>query len=101
MAAPCLGQLREDGLAVLAGIAGRAALAALARELMTIRSHRDAAPDGVTEITDTGSAAAGYAAFTGAGLIPHTDGTAVADPPSCCSCCLRPARRRRRRHLGR
>jgi hypothetical protein len=27
---------------------------------MTVRSYRDAAPDGVTEITDTGAAAAGY-----------------------------------------
>jgi hypothetical protein len=86
------GQLREDGLAVLAGIAGRAALTVLARELMTIRPHRDAAPDGITEITDTGAAAAGYAAFTGAGLIPHTDGTAVADPPQLLLlACVRPA----------
>ncbi len=85
-------RLREDGLAVLAGITGRAALTALARELMTIRPHRDAAPDGVTEITDTGAAAAGYAAFTGAGLIPHTDGTAVADPPQLLLlACVRPA----------
>ena len=52
------GQLREDGLAVLTGIDGRAALTVLARELMTIRPHRDAAPDGVTEITETGKVCA-------------------------------------------
>lgn len=86
------GQLREDGLAVLAGITGRAALTALARELMTIRPHRDAGPDGVTEITDNGPAAAGYAAFTRAGLVPHTDGTAAADPPQMLLlACVQPA----------
>jgi Taurine catabolism dioxygenase TauD, TfdA family len=86
------GKLREDGLAVLAGISGRAALTALARELMTIRPHRDAAPDGVTVITDTGSTAAGYAAFTGGGLVPHTDGTAVPAPPQLLLlACVRPA----------
>jgi len=86
------GQLREDGLAVLTGIDGRAALTVLARELMTIRPHRDAAPDGVTEITETGTATTGYAAFTTAGLVPHTDGTAVADPPQLLLlACARPA----------
>jgi hypothetical protein len=41
---------------------GRAALMGVARLLMTIRAHRDAAPDGLTEITDLGSAAPGFAA---------------------------------------
>ncbi len=86
------GQLREDGLAVLTGIDGRAALTVLARELMTIRPHRDAAPDGVTEITETRTATTGYAAFTTAGLVPHPDGTAVAGPPQLLLlACARPA----------
>ncbi len=85
-------QLREHGLAVLTGLAGRAELSVLAARLMTVRPHRDAAPDGITEITDTGATGSGYAAFTGAGLVPHTDGTAVADPPQLMLlACIRPA----------
>jgi alpha-ketoglutarate-dependent taurine dioxygenase len=74
-------RLRDHGLVTLAGISDRAALIGVARLLMTIRAHRDAAPDGVTEITDLGSAAPGYAAFTNSPLLPHTDGSSAADPP--------------------
>ena len=73
--------LREHGLVTFTGITGRTELASVARSLMSIRPHRDAGPDGVTVITDTGTAEPGYAAFTGAELIPHTDGTSVPDPP--------------------
>jgi alpha-ketoglutarate-dependent taurine dioxygenase len=91
-AADIAAQLREDGLAVLAGITSRDGLTALAGELMTIRAHRDAAPDGVTEITDTGATGEGYAGFTGGGLVPHTDGTAVPDPPQLMLlACVQPA----------
>ena len=76
-----MAQLRDHGLVTLAGISDRAALIAVARCLMTIRAHRDAAPDGVTEITDLGATAPGYAAFTDSELIPHTDGSSVSDPP--------------------
>ena len=48
---------------------------------MSIRPHRDAGPDGVTVITDTQTTDPGYAAFTDAELIPHTDGTSLPDPP--------------------
>ena len=48
---------------------------------MSIRPHRDAGPDGVTMITDTRTTDPGYAAFTDAELIPHTDGTSMPDPP--------------------
>jgi len=64
------------------GIAEPAALAAAARRLMAIRPHRDAGPDGVTVITDTRANDAGYAAFTDAELIPHTDGSSVPDAVS-------------------
>ena len=75
-------QLRDQGLVTFSGIADPAALAAAARRLMAIRPHRDAGPDGVTVITDTRANDAGYAAFTDAELIPHTDGSSV--PESNC-----------------
>jgi hypothetical protein len=73
--------LREHGLVTFTGITDRTTLASAARRLMSIRPHRDAGPDGVTEITDTQAADPGYAAFTDAELIPHTDGTSLPDPP--------------------
>jgi hypothetical protein len=73
--------LRDHGLVTFTGITERSTLASVARRLMSIRPHRDAGPDGVTVITDTGTADPGYVAFTGAELIPHTDGTSLPDPP--------------------
>jgi len=73
--------LREHGLVTFTGITDPAVLASAARRLMGIRPHRDAGPDGVTVITDTGTTDPGYAAFTDAELIPHTDGTSLPDPP--------------------
>jgi len=73
--------LREHGLVTFTGITSRAALADVARRLMNIRPHRDAGPDRVTVITDIGTTDPGYAAFTDAELIPHTDGTSLPDPP--------------------
>ncbi len=85
-------QLRDQGLVTFSGIADRAALVAVARRLMTIRPHRDAGPDGVTVIADTQTGAAGYAAFTDAELVPHTDGSSVPDPPGLLLlACQRPA----------
>jgi len=63
------------------GITGHEALVAVARRLMTVRPHRDAGPDGVTVITGGQAQGSGYAAFTDAELIPHTDGSSVPDPP--------------------
>jgi hypothetical protein len=48
---------------------------------MAIRPHRDAGPDGVTVITKTEDKSSGYTGFTDAELIPHTDGSAVPNPP--------------------
>src|SRR5260370_35734082 len=73
--------LREHGLVTFTGITDRPTLASAARRLMSIRPHRDAGPDGVTVITDTQTTDPGYAAFTDAELIPHTDGTSLPDPP--------------------
>jgi alpha-ketoglutarate-dependent taurine dioxygenase len=77
-------RLRDYGLVTFAGITDRAALITIARRLMAIRTHRDAAADGITEITeitDRDTTAAGYAAFTDAELTPHTDGSSMPDPP--------------------
>jgi hypothetical protein len=74
-------QLRERGLVTFSGITGRAGLIDIARLLMTIRPHRDAGPDGVTVITTTQDESSGYMGFTDAELIPHTDGSAVPNPP--------------------
>lgn len=85
-------QLRDRGLVTFSDITGHEALIAVARRLMTIRPHRDAGPDGVTVITGTQARGSGYAAFTDAELIPHTDGSAVPDPPSLLLlCCQQPA----------
>jgi hypothetical protein len=74
-------ELGERGLVTFTGLTGHAALVALARQLMAIRPHRDAGPDGVTVITSNNAEGSGYAGFTDAELIPHTDGSGVPDPP--------------------
>ncbi len=85
-------QLRDQGLVTFGGMADPAALAAAAGRLMAIRPHRDAGPDGVTVIADTRANDAGYAAFTDAELIPHTDGSSVPYPPGLLLlACQRPA----------
>jgi hypothetical protein len=69
-------QLRDHGLVTFAGVADRAALLALARQRLTIRAHRDAAPDGITEITDVGVAcAAGASGFQLGGSNSASRGT--------------------------
>jgi hypothetical protein len=85
-------QLRDRGLATFSGITDHAGLVTIARRLMTIRPHRDAGPDGVTVITGSQARGSGYAAFTDAELIPHTDGSSVPDPPGLLLLtCLQPA----------
>ena len=84
--------LREHGLVTFTGITDRDVLASAARRLMSIRPHRDAGPDGLTVITDTQTTDPGYAAFTNAELVPHTDGTSLPDPPGLLLlCCQQPA----------
>jgi TfdA family taurine catabolism dioxygenase TauD len=85
-------RLRDQGLVTFDGLGDRAALMAVARRLMTIRPHRDADSDGITVITGTGVRTSGYAAFTEAELIPHTDGSSMPDPPGLVLlACQRPA----------
>ena len=47
--------LRDVGLVTFDGLRDRAGLLRLARDLLTVRPHRDAGPDGVTVITRTES----------------------------------------------
>ena len=75
-------QLREQGLVTFSGITERTVLIDIARQLMAIRAHRDAGPDGVTVITRTQDESSGYTGFTDAELIPHTDGSAMPNPPA-------------------
>jgi hypothetical protein len=51
---------------------------------MTIRPHRDADAEGIAVITKTRDESSGYAGFTNAELIPHTDGPAESNPPAYC-----------------
>ena len=85
-------RLRDQGLVTFSGITDRDGLVAAAQRLMIIRPHRDASPDGVTEIAGTGTKGPGYAAFTDSELIPHTDGSSVPDPPGLLMLtCVQPA----------
>lgn len=74
--------LRRQGMAVLCGVSDRAMLLRAGRSLMAIRIHRDSDGDGVTTIQRRFSTATGsLAGFTDRELVPHTDGSAVAEPP--------------------
>jgi hypothetical protein len=84
-------QLHERGLVTFSGITGRAGLIDIARQLMTIRPHRDADPNGVTVITQTQDGSSGYAGFSDAELIPHTDGSAAPNPPGLLLACQQAA----------
>ena len=74
--------LRRQGMAVFCGVSDRAGLLRAGHSLMTIRIHRDSDGEGVTTIERRFSAAMGsLAGFTERELVPHTDGSAVAEPP--------------------
>jgi len=69
-------QLREQGLVTFSGITERTGLIDIARQLMAIRPHRDAGPDGVTVITKTQDESSGFTgcAYLGAPLEPAGPG---------------------------
>jgi hypothetical protein len=86
--------LQSKGLALLAGISGRADVLAFGRAIAAVRTHRDGSPDGVTTIAQRASAAdtVGMGGFSARGLIPHTDGSALPESPRLLiMACLRPA----------
>jgi len=67
---------------MLSGLTDRAALLRAGHGLMTIRIHRDSDSEGVTTIKRRFSTAIGsLSGFTDRELEPHTDGSAVAEPP--------------------
>jgi len=74
--------LRQQGIAMLSGLTDRTALLRAGRSLMTPRIHRDSDSAGVTTIERRFSTAIGsLSGFTDRELVPHTDGSAVAEPP--------------------
>ena len=74
--------LRRQGMAILCGLSDRVALLRAGRSIMTIKAHRDSDGEGVTTIERRFSVAAGsLAGFTDRELVPHTDGSAVLEPP--------------------
>jgi alpha-ketoglutarate-dependent taurine dioxygenase len=75
--------LERQGVAMFTGVRDRAGLLRLGHALMQIRTHRDSDPDGITAIEQriTRNAAGSLAGFTDRELMPHTDGSAVAEPP--------------------
>jgi alpha-ketoglutarate-dependent taurine dioxygenase len=84
--------LESVGIALLHN-ATTASLEALARELGTVRPHRDSSPAGATVISPLrrSSAETATTAFTRDGLPPHTDGSGVARPADLViGCCVTP-----------
>jgi hypothetical protein len=86
--------LHADGAAVFAGIPDRPGFLRLARALITIASHRDSDPAGVTAIVRRSEIAeqSGFAGFGDRELHPHTEGSVMAEPPRVLVLmCVRPA----------
>jgi hypothetical protein len=87
--------LQAHGIAVFAGVSDRVEALRLARRLITITPHRDSDPDGITTIVHRPETAlqAGFAGFSDRELHPHTEGSALAQPPGVLILiCMRPAR---------
>src|SRR5215472_5595931 len=75
-------KLRGEGLATFSGVADRAALCGAAERLLRVYPHPDSGPDGVTVVTGSGDDhRPGLAGFTCAELRPHTDRSAIPEPP--------------------
>ena len=93
-------QLRDRGLVTFSDITEHDGLIDIARQIMAIRPHRDASRtgNGNTQMPDESS---GYTGFTDAELIPHTDGSAVPNPPGLLLLLLPASRRRWRKHASR
>ena len=94
--------LAVHGITIFHRGAGRDELLHAAQSLITIRTHRDSDPDGVTAIVQRPSVlgATGLTGFTDHELWPHTDGSAVDRPPRVLMlACVRPARAGGHSHL--
>jgi hypothetical protein len=87
-------RLAEHGLALLTGLSTRPETLRTARAIMCLRTHRDSDADAATVIEQriAYAATASLAGFTDRELHPHTEGTAVAEPPRLLFlACIRPA----------
>jgi alpha-ketoglutarate-dependent taurine dioxygenase len=75
--------LGRHGLASFDGLACEGDLLRLAQSIATVVPHRDSDADGVTTISNLGSATtrSGFAGFGAAALEPHTDRSGVVHPP--------------------
>ena len=86
--------LAREGLAIFRGARNRAEVLMAAGTLMTVLPHPDSGPDGITAITDLGSAGEhpGAAGFSRRELAAHTDRSGVPVPPALLmTVCARPA----------
>jgi hypothetical protein len=71
--------LSHHGLALVAGPASSADLAAPAQTIGHIAQHRDSDPKGITTITDQQP---GFRGFTNRALRQHTDRSSILHPPA-------------------
>jgi hypothetical protein len=86
--------LATQGIAIFHGARRREDLIRMARLLITIRTHRDSDIDGITTIRQrrTSARLGSLAGFTDGELCPHTEGSAVGQPPQVLMlCCVRAA----------
>ncbi|MFI5705210.1 TauD/TfdA family dioxygenase [Streptomyces xanthochromogenes] len=76
-------QLRETGLVALEHLVMRSAALAFAASIMTVTTHRDSDPDGLTRIYDTRRHAEqpGFAGLSNGELAPHTERSGLPRPP--------------------
>lgn len=87
-------RLRDTGLIIFDGLAGRRSLLAFATRIMAMTPHRDSDSDGLTTIHDIPGTCgrAGYAGFGREELLAHTEGSSLPDPPRLMLlACQRPA----------
>jgi hypothetical protein len=87
-------RLRDTGLIIFDGLAGRRSLLAFATRIMVMTPHRDSDSDGLTTIHDIPGTCgrAGYAGFGREELLAHTEGSSLPDPPRLMLlACQRPA----------
>jgi hypothetical protein len=87
-------RLRDTGLIIFDGLAGRRSVLAFATRIMAVTPHRDSDSDGLTTIRDIPGTCgrAGYAGFGREELLAHTEGSSLPDPPRLLLlACQRPA----------
>ena len=87
-------RLRDTGLIIFDGLAGRRSVLAFATRIMAMTPHRDSDSDGLTTIHDVPGTCgrAGYAGFGCGELLAHTEGSSLTAPPRLMLlACQRPA----------